>query len=336
MIRKWLKAQKKPAKQQDSIPSALEVLIKGSPFVKTEEERADMTIACRDSDYIPKVNNAGTTKKVKGKLVQIMHNGLQVKKGGYYGDWMERIIKELRGHHEPQEEKVFYEIMKHIKSGSVMVELGSFWAYYSLWFNKTVKNAVNICCEPDPNNMEIGKFNAALNNASLIFINTAAGEGKGKFIDFPLESEPGKTKKVPILSVDEMVQTRNLGHIDILHMDVQGQEVAALRGAKKTISSGKLRFLVVSTHHFSISGDPLTHFKCLEFIKSLGGHVIANHTVLESFSGDGLIAASFGKGDRNLHIDVSINSSTDSLYEPYEKDLAKMIDHYDLLRKRIT
>ncbi len=89
---------------------------------------------------------------------------------------------------------------------------------------------------------------------------------------------------------------------------------------------------MVSTHHYSISGDPATHFKCAELIESLGGKIIANHTVLESFSGDGLIAASFSSKDKDFGIDISINSSTHSLYKPYEYDLATLIEGYEAIR----
>ena len=314
--------------------SALELLVKDSPFKKTLLERAEMTISCKDADYIPKVKNAGTFSRVDNVDTQIMHNGLIVQRGGYYGEWMEHIIKELKGHHEPQEEKIFYEILKRLDSKASMIELGSFWSYYSLWFNKEIKNATNICCEPDPNNIKIGKINARLNKAPLVFIDAAAGEGRGKFVDFNLESTPGEIRKVPILSVDEIMQTKRLKKLDLLHMDVQGQELAAINGSLETIMTKKLRFLIVSTHHFSISGDPLTHFKCLEIIKSHGGHIIADHTVLESFSGDGLIAASFSGLDRDLKVEISINSSSNSLYRPYEEDLAVIIENYEQLRQK--
>lgn len=313
-------------------PPALALLEQASPFSLTLGERADMTISCRDTDYIPKVKRAGAYSKVDGIPVQIMHNGLVVKQGGYYGGWMERIIRELRGHHEPQEEKVFYEILKRLGSKSTMIELGSFWSYYSLWFNYAVKNPTNICCEPDPNNIEIGRTNARLNDAELVFINAAAGKDDDKVIDFPMESKPGKIHKVPILSVDKIVKDHKINKLDLLHMDVQGHELAAIQGARKTIESKKLRFLIVSTHHFSISGDPLTHFKCLDLIKSQGGSIIVDHTVPESYSGDGLIAASFDKKDKDFRVSVSINSSERSLYRPYEYDLARMIAGYEKLR----
>jgi hypothetical protein len=72
----------------------------------------------------------GKVISFEGKPVQIMHNGLRVVAGGYYGDWMTRIIERLHGHHEPQEEAVFHEILKLLPPDATMLELGGFWSYY--------------------------------------------------------------------------------------------------------------------------------------------------------------------------------------------------------------
>ncbi len=96
-----------------------------------------LTVSCSDSDAIPKVERAGEVFEVDGRRVQMMHNGVLVDEGCYYGDWMTEIIRCLRGHHEPQEERVFHDILRRLASSgddATMVELGSFWAYYSLWF----------------------------------------------------------------------------------------------------------------------------------------------------------------------------------------------------------
>lgn len=308
---------------------ALDKLLENSPFVLSEDQRADMTISCRDTEYIPKVHGAGKISIQKGIRIQKMHNGILVQSGGYYGAWMERIITALKGHHEPQEEKVFHEIVKRVDAGSTMIELGAFWAYYSLWFNKEVADARNICCEPDPNNMKVGMTNASLNKANLEFVNAAAGSGTGRSIDFPLDSRPGEILHVPILSIDQIVKDYGVDKVGILHMDVQGWELDSIKGAENSIKQGKVRFLIVSTHHYVFSKDPSSHFKCQKLIESMGGTIIANHTIPESFSGDGLIAASFDKRDKNFKVGVSINSSTHTLFRPYEDDLEKLIKLYD-------
>ena len=70
---------------------------------------------------------------------------------------MTQIIERLKGHHEPQEEKVFHEVLKAVAPGSTMIELGCYWAYYSLWFQKAVKNARNFMIEPAKAALECGR-----------------------------------------------------------------------------------------------------------------------------------------------------------------------------------
>jgi len=84
------------------------------PIIRDFAFRVEMTAACRDSAAIPKVPDAGGIIVEDGQRVQIMHNGVKVVAGGYYGDWTEEIIRRLRGHHEPQEELVFHELLRHI------------------------------------------------------------------------------------------------------------------------------------------------------------------------------------------------------------------------------
>ena len=314
---------------------AIDMLIESGPLNMEVEARAKMTTSCSDTAYIPKVADAGKLIKENGKDLQIMHNGAKVLAGGYYGDWMQKIIIELNGHHEPQEEKAFYEILKRIKRSSpVMIELGSFWAYYSLWFKMSTKTGVAVCCEPDPKNIKVGRENMGLNGFSegknLIFVDAAAGSEDKKMIQLELDSQRGTMVSVPIRSVDSIRKEHKLGLIDILHMDVQGVELDTLQGALTTIKEGKIRFLVVSTHHYVFSKDPMTHHKCEQFIKENGGHIITSHNVIESFSGDGLIVASFAEEDKDFHIDISINTGP-ALFRPYEIDIAVLLNAYDKL-----
>lgn len=289
---------------------------------KDQDDRKRMTIACRDTDYIPKVKNAGQIKKVDGQEVQIMHDGTMVSLGGYHGSWMSDIITQLKGHHEPQEEKVFYELLKRVRPGSTMIEFGSFWAYYSLWFAKNTKNAKNICCEPDTHNLEIGRKNAALNKKQFSFIQAAAGTVDGETITIASDSKPDETIEVTVRTVDSIMKEQSVEFLELLHLDVQGYELDALKGAQASIKSGKIRFLCVSTHHYFFSKNPNTHNECLSFIKENDGHIMASHTVAESFSGDGLIAASFLKMDEKLLVDTSICHTDQSLFRSPEDDVA--------------
>jgi len=132
-----------------------------------------MTISCRDADHLPKVEGAGEVFLHNGALVQRMHNGVLIEEGCYYGPWMTEIIQALRGHHEPQEEVVFHEVLERLvatEPTASMIELGSFWAYYSMWFHQRTQGNLIVALEPDPNYLEVGRRNFALNgmNATVL------------------------------------------------------------------------------------------------------------------------------------------------------------------------
>jgi FkbM family methyltransferase len=285
------------------------------------KRRILMTIGCRDSDAIPKVPHAGEVFAEGDLRYQLMHNGVRVIEDGYCGSWMTEIIRQLKGHHEPQEEKLFHEILKYLSPGATMIEVGSYWAYYSLWFRQALKNATNYMIEPDPNNLAVGKLNFAINSAEGKFFQYSIGRSSFGPRPFRCESD-GQEHPVAEISIDDFASSVGLNRIDLLLADVQGAELPMLEGAIKCINSGKLRFLVLSTHHHSISGHPLTHQQCLQFLRERGAHIIAAHNVTESYSGDGLIVASFDERDRNIpEVQVSKNHPTNSLFRELEYDL---------------
>ncbi len=325
--------------QRQDLLKPAKKLLEGAPDMSiSAEERAKMTLACQDSDYIPKIKNAGKSMVVNGTTVQVMHNGIYVKKGAYQGEWQAKVIEGLKGNHEPQEEKVFYEVLKKISPGGIILELGSWWSYYSMWFLKSIKEAKAICCEPDPDNLGIGKTNMKLNNFSsptdVTFYQSAAGFTDGKIISFTTEKK--QKKDVPVRTVDSILDEQKIEKLDVLHMDIQGAELAALKGAKRSIQKGKIRFVFVSTHHYVISNDPLVHQKCLDFIINSGGYIISEHTVAESCSGDGLIVASFKPEDKNFKVEQSLHNTNGPLFRSPEKDVALLWGAHDKLLRYIA
>ncbi|MEH6719929.1 MAG: FkbM family methyltransferase [Aurantimonas endophytica] len=279
-------------------------------------ERTNMTLSCRDCDGIPKVADAGKIVALEGGYCQVMHNGLRLVAGGYHGDWMAQIIRGLRGHHEPQEEAAFHALLQYARHGSLMVELGAFWAYYSLWFLTEVPGSEALCIEPDPNNIKIGMRNAALNGLSerASFCQAAIGENSAASVDIPCESD-GKPRSMALLDMTELVSRVGSRFIEILHIDAQGAEVGFIRSMGDAVAEQRIRFLVVSTHHAAITGSSETHSLCLNTLRTMGGFILAEHSVEESFSGDGLIVCSFMSEDRNILLpSLSKNEAACSLF----------------------
>jgi hypothetical protein len=63
--------------------------------------------------------------------------------GAYYGPFSQLLVLN-RGVHEPLEEFVFQELLKHLPPAPQMIELGAYWAHYSMWLKKVRPQAKNI------------------------------------------------------------------------------------------------------------------------------------------------------------------------------------------------
>jgi FkbM family methyltransferase len=265
----------------------------------SERRRIQITRSCRDSEPIPKVPLAGLVGDSDFGPFQLMHDGSRVLLGAYHGTWMSAIIQALQGHHEPQEEWAFYQLLQHIPPGSTMMELGGFWAYYSLWFHRQIPQALNYVIEPDPKHLDIGIKNFQLNGCKATFLNFTCGEKSNPQAGFQTESGE-YLNQCPCVCVDDLLEQQHVKHVALLHADIQGAELAMLRGARNAIRAGKIRFIFLSTHHASISNDPHTHRSCLDFVHGHNGHLLAEFPPEQGFSGDGLIVASFDPMDRGI------------------------------------
>jgi hypothetical protein len=258
--------------------------------------RIAVTLACRDSDAIPKVCDAGRMFELEGEPLQVMHDGTLVLAGGYYGTWISRVIADLYGHHEPQEELLFHSLLGHVRPGTLFVELGAYWAFYTNWYLGAVAGSRAVCIEPEEAHLAVGRRNLGLNHREAKLIRACVGEV------FRPAMEDGGVASAECLDMPALEE--RIGHepIELLHMDVQGAETGFLRSMRRSEAAELVRFMVISTHHESISGSSSTHDDCLEELRSQGAVILAEHSVAESFSGDGLIVASFAANDRWLRL----------------------------------
>lgn len=300
-----------------------------TPITLDLDARVEMGVRCRDADHLPRGENAGKVLDIDGERVQIMHNGLRVVAGGYYGDFIQNLIERCQGVHEPQEEPVFNQVLGLVGPDSTMIELGAFWGFYSLWFmmgGPTTRRAILV--EPDPVHISIGERNVALNKAwlgsgSVEIMQGFVGSGNGGMT--PFQTENCGLLTMPHISVPSLMRQRNIDTLDILHCDTQGQELAVLEDCGALLSAGRIRFAFISTHTHHISGDPLMHERCLAYVRALGGRILVEHDVLESFSGDGLIVAYFGREPINWQpMALSYNRYSTSLFRNPLYDLAAL------------
>lgn len=257
------------------------------------------TISCEDCNLLPKVENAGKTIIDGLNAYQIMHNGIKTIKDCYYGKWMTIIIELLHGHHEPQEEKAFYTVLPYIPENAVMIEVGSYWGYYSMWFQQQIPYAKNYLIEPDPKNLMIGKKNFEINNMEAYFTQAMIGaysENNKIFIDWDYNQH-----LVDQISIDDYANNNNIEFIYLLHSDIQGAELEMLHGCKKLIEEKRIGYFFISTHRGK-------HEECLKILKDVKLDILLSITREESFSADGLIVAKLPEIPGPSHLEVSRRS----------------------------
>jgi hypothetical protein len=237
-------------------------------------QRALQTISGDDADYIPKIVGAGEIFNDGIFPYQLMHNGVKIILNSYYDtQWIADVIYGLKGHHEPQEEKCFYEVLKYIPENATMIELGSYWAYYSLWFAFEIKGAKNYLIEPDFQRLEIGRRNFELNNK--------AGNFRRGFAGIMIDSE-AKAHGAQYIAIDNFIESEGIEHVHILHADIQGAEFEMLKTTLKYLHN--IDYFFISTH------GPQCHLPCLQFFKE-HGFVILAETNADCGVNDGLIVA---------------------------------------------
>jgi hypothetical protein len=220
-------------------------------------------LASPDNAFIPRVRDAG--RVVDGSIV--MHNGLLIRPHGYYGEPMRLLLERNRGVHEPQEERVFAEVLKAMPRRALILELGAYWGFYSMWFAREVEEPTCILVEPNPRNLRVGQDHFALNGLEGTFVEGGIGAAAG----------------APAVSVDELVGEHGIERINVLHADIQGAEIAMLEGARQTLAERKVDYIFLSLHGEAEFAD------CRSVLLSHGFTLIAEAGMQDTYSYDGLL-----------------------------------------------
>jgi hypothetical protein len=250
-------------------------------------QRIALVLSSPDNKKIKCVENAGTLKN--GLLV--MHNGIVIEPLSYYGYPILKMLLNNRGIHEPQEEYVFQEILKEIPVGATMIELGAYWSFYSMWFNKNIKNARNYMIEPC--NVEYGITNFKYNKLN------------GNFFQYYIADKPSINKDGSVnISVDSFMKDNNIEFVDILHSDIQGYELSMLKGAHNLLTKRKVGYVFISTHSDDLHAD------CEALMDDMGFIRLCSANLQETYSQDGLLVYKNPeyKGIEKIEISLRENS----------------------------
>lgn len=183
-----------------------------------------------------------------------------------------------------------YEKYYKVESGDIIIDIGANVGIFTIKMAKQVgQNGIVIAIEPEPNNLSVLKLNT-LPYKNVRIIPQAAGDTSGR-IDLligihsgshtlKIEDEDKINKKiieVPIDSLDNIIDNLNLNRIDFVKIDVEGWELAVLKGAEKILNM--IKHIAIASYHYSSENINLK-----EFLEKRNFKVIKGKTEIYAFN----------------------------------------------------
>lgn len=189
-------------------------------------------------------------------------------------------------YHEPIEEEHFTKALRHLRSGAVVIDVGAALGYYSI-LTRILRPDLQVhAINPDSHFILRMQATTSLNKiAGIRFHQLALSDKPGRGY-LPLGSYGARLERhvdgeIEISTLDELVA--HIGSpVELLKIDVQGEELNVLLGAKQSLSL--VHKIILGTHGASI------HERCSTLLSDLG-YIIEYSAENVPRQPDGLIVA---------------------------------------------
>ena len=203
----------------------------------------------------------------------------------YPGNEMSRSIF-VSGLYDPNELSLLKQILK---PGMTFVDVGANVGLYTLFGARCVgPDGRVIAIEPSRREVGIVRGQVALNglqNVTLLPIAVSDREGEAELLVAPLEKSGHNTlgafgfdtvldhrERVEMRRLDDVLREQGVERVDVIKMDIEGAEEAALRGAVETLRrDGPVLFLELS--HRSLQHQKSSSARLLGLLAELGYNV---------------------------------------------------------------
>ncbi|MFL6232579.1 MAG: FkbM family methyltransferase [Thermoanaerobaculia bacterium] len=168
---------------------------------------------------------------------------------------------------EPRERRFLHE---QVELGTVVLDVGANLGFYTLLLAGRVGPAGRVhAFEPDPLSFGIlkrraaGRSNVEINqtavgdHAGIIILYTNRSNRADNRVHASLGDETAEAVEVPLTTLDDYCAARKIERIDAVKMDIQGAEVSALAGFRKTLARVKPRWMLIefSPEHLRGAGS---------------------------------------------------------------------------------
>ncbi len=144
----------------------------------------------------------------------------------------------------------------NVRPGDHVVDGGAFWGDTALWFAEQVGDEGHVVAfEADPTHVPLLRANleAAGGTGARVAVRQEALWDAAAELRFhsrgPASAAwPGGELRVPAVALDALVEAGEIERVDVLKLDVEGAELAALDGAAGTIRRFRPRLAVAAYH----------------------------------------------------------------------------------------
>jgi len=149
-------------------------------------------------------------------------------------------------------------LKKMLRSNDVFIDIGANIGYFSLLSASISPSVKVISFEPVKDLFEKMNENFSINdNKNIVAINVAVGEmneqrelylsapdnlGMSSF--YQPENYSGRNEKVEVIAFDDWFKTSGLTKIDLIKLDIEGNELAALKGMSAVLENQKPALIV--------------------------------------------------------------------------------------------
>lgn len=139
-------------------------------------------------------------------------------------------------------------LQQHTPPGGCCLDIGANLGFYTVKLARWVGAAGRVAAfEPNPAMLDRIERNVALNQFAQVEVVNAAIHHQSGHIEFYISSSPGKSSVnpivnavtktiVPALTIDEYMAAQDWPRLDVIKMDIEGNDCNALSGARDTLA----------------------------------------------------------------------------------------------------
>jgi FkbM family methyltransferase len=179
------------------------------------------------------------------------------------------------------------ELIEDVKSDDTFFDIGANIGVYSCLIGNELTEGTVVAFEPFPANIDRLRAHLTANNINHLVREEALSNERGE-IELVIEgagpgsgchsiapNKKGKSIRVPMESIDSLINRGEVPVPNVIQMDAEGVEYDVLEGAKQTIKRSECRLLHIQVHCDVQTGNQLSDFDAdldslVDFVEECG------------------------------------------------------------------